>query len=233
MRRLLFIALAAAVVLGAAALSGIGRPEAARGEDDPSRDLVTTSGHGTVVTVPDVATVSAGVRTEAATAAAALEQNSQQMERVLAALRQAGGERLQTQQVSLYPSTDDKGKTTGFVASNSVSARSKIAQAGGLVDAAVAAGANTVDGPVLERSDRDALYRDALEAAVKDARQKAEALARAGGFTAGRVVAVTEGSDERPIALESVGAAAKDAATPIEPGRQEVEATVSVSFAIE
>jgi uncharacterized protein YggE len=231
MRRLLFILSAAVLVLAAAAVSGIARPDAARGVDDSRRDVVTTIGRGTVTTVPDVATVSAGVQVEAATAAEALAQNSQRMERVIDALRRAGGEGLQTQQVSLYPRTDDQGKTTGFVAQNTVSARTKIAQAGALVDAAVAAGANTIDGPMLERSDRDALYRDALELAVKDARLKADALAHAGGFSVGRVVVMNEGGETpQPIALEA--RAASDRSTPIEPGRQDIEATVSVSFEI-
>jgi uncharacterized protein YggE len=134
--------------------------------------------------------------------------------------------------VSLYPQTDDKGTTTGFVAQNTVTARSSIATSGRLVDAAVAAGANTVDGPSLERSDRDALYRDALKKALADAKAKAEALAEAGGFAVGRVTDVTEqqGAGE-PVPMASA-AAAKDAATPVEPGTQDVVAQVSVSFEI-
>jgi uncharacterized protein YggE len=230
MRGLLIIVSVAVLAFAAAMFSGVARPDAARGVDDPRRELVTVTGRGTVATVPDVATVSAGVQTSAATAADALAQCSQRMERVIDALRTAGGERLQTQQVSLYPRTDDQGRTTGFVAENTVSARSTIAKVGALVDAAVGAGANTVGGPALERSDRDALYRDALGLAVKDARLKAEALARAGGFSLGHAVLVSEGAagTPQPIPLDAV--AAKDAATPVEPGRQEVEATVSVSF---
>src|SRR6266511_2398940 len=165
MRRLLLIPFAAVALVAAAALSGVGRPEAARGEDAPQRDTVTTLGRGTVTTVPVRATISAGVRSDAPTAAEALAQNSEHMERVVAALRHAGGTKLQTQQVSLYPRTGDNGATVGFVAQNSVSAQAKIAGTGTLVDAAVAAGANTVEGPMLERSDREPLYRDALERA--------------------------------------------------------------------
>ena len=215
------------------AFLGVGRPEAARGEATPRHDVVTTSGHGVVTTVPDVATVTFGVRTEAATAAAALAQNATAMNRVLAALRAAGGERIQTQQVSLYPRTDENGATTGFVAENRVSARSAIAKAGALVDAAVDAGANTIEGPSLERSDRDALYRDALAKALRDARAKAEALATAGGFDVGRVVDVTEQGAEAPQPLFAAqrAVATKDATT-VEPGTQDVEANVTVSFEI-
>jgi len=226
--------LAAVAILVAAALSGVGRPDAARGETTTRPDTVTTLGHGTVTTVPDVATINAGVQTEAANAADALAQNSQRMEQVIAALKRAGGEKLQTRQVSLYPRTDDRGQTTGFVAQNSVGAQAKIAEAGELVDAAVSAGANTVDGPVLERSDRDALYRQALAKAVEDARLKAEAVADAGKFGVGKVVSVVEEGASAPEPLFAADSAARSAkvATPIEPGTQDVEASVTVSFEI-
>ena len=230
MRRLLLLLSAAAALLAAAAVAGVGRPEAARGDSTTQQNVVTTTGRGTVTTVPDVATVSVGVRTEAATAADALGRNADAVTRVLAALRQAGGERLQTQQVSLYPSTDDQERTTGFVAQNSVRARSAIATTGGLLDAAAAAGANTVDGPMLERSDTDALYREALGKALRDARAKAEALAKAGGFSVGRVVNVSEAAAEPvPVRAEFTVLQAK-ADTPIEPGTQDVEANVTASF---
>src|SRR5436190_6963548 len=143
MRRV-FLSLAAVVVLlAAAAVSGVGRPDAARGDDTARRDTVTTLGEGTVTTVPDTATVSAGIRTEASTAADALARNSERMKPVIDALRRAGGDKLQTQQVSVYPRTGSDGSVTGFVAQNSVTAETKIAGAGALIDAAVAAGANT------------------------------------------------------------------------------------------
>ena len=86
MRRLLFLLAAAAIVATAAALSGVARPEAAHSADQPTK-VVTTIGHGAISTVPDVAAVSFGVRSEAATAADALSRNSDAMQRVVAALR--------------------------------------------------------------------------------------------------------------------------------------------------
>jgi uncharacterized protein len=231
MRRLLPLVLLAAAVLAAAALAGIGRPEAARGET-ATPDTVTTLGHGLITIAPDEATVSAGVHTQAASASAALAENAKLMNAVVAALKAAGGGQLQTQQVSLYPQTGPQGDVTAYVADNSVSAKTKIAGAGALIDAAVGAGANTVNGPSLGVSDRDARYRDALGKAVADARLKAEALAKAGGFGVGPVSSVTEqGGSGPPQVFQAIGAAAKDA-TPIEPGTQEVTADVTVTFRI-
>jgi uncharacterized protein YggE len=233
MRRV-FLSLAAVIVLlAAAAVSGVGRPDAALSDDTARRNTVTTVGEGTVTTVPDTATVSAGVRTEASTAADAIARNSERMKPVIAALRRAGGDKLQTQQVSVYPRTGENGAVAGFVAQNSVTAETKIAEAGALIDAAVAAGANAVEGPMLDRSNRDALYRDALGAAVGDARLKAQALARAGGFDLGRVVAVVEEGASAAPAYDTAAVARSAAApAPIEPGMQEIDAHVTVSFEI-
>jgi uncharacterized protein YggE len=236
MRRLLLFLLAAATIVGVAAFAGVARPQAAHGDvTTPANDNnVTVNGHGTVTVVPDEATVSAGVRTDAATAAAALAQNAQIANAVVGALKNAGGKDLQTQQVSLYPQTDEQGKVTGYVAQNTISAKAKILDAGGLVDAAVGAGANTVDGPTLSISDQDALYRQALKKAVEDARTRAQAIADAGSFALGQVTSVSEQSTATPPIMYDRAAAlsAKAAPTPIEPGKQDVTADVTVSFAI-
>lgn len=231
MRRLLTLTLAAVALVAVAAFAGVGRPEAARG-DVASADTVTTTGHGVVTVVPDEASVSAGVHTQAATAAAALAENAKLMSSVIEALKAAGGSDLQTQQVSLYPQTNDQSQVIAYVADNSVSSKTKIARAGALIDAAVGAGANTVSGPSLDVSDRDARYRDALGKAVEDARAKAAALARAGGFGVGQVSSVTEQAASAPVPVYEAAAAAKSDATPIEPGTQDVTADVTVTFRI-
>jgi uncharacterized protein YggE len=231
MRRIVLLPLAVAVLGAVVAFAGVARPDSARG-DTTQTDSVTTNGHGVITAVPDEATVSAGVRTDDATAAAALAANATKMNAVIAALKAAGGDELQTQQVSLYPTTDQQGKVTGYTAQNTVSAKAKIAGAGALVDAAVGAGANTVDGPSLTLSDQDALYRDALKKAVQDARAKALALADAGGFGVGPVSTVVEQSATGRPEFSPVALAAKDASTPIEPGTADVTADVTVSFTI-
>src|SRR5438270_13882093 len=114
MRRLLPLVLIAAAVLVVAALVGIGRPDAARGEV-ATPDTVTTLGHGVITVAPDEATVTAGVHTQAASAAAALAENAKLMNAVVAALQAAGGENLQTQQVSLFPQTSPHGEVTAYV----------------------------------------------------------------------------------------------------------------------
>ena len=107
-----------------------------------------------------------------------------------------------------------------------------IAGAGALVDAAVGAGANTVDGPSLTLSDEDALYRQALERAVENARAKALALAQAGGFGVGPVTTVVEqGATAQPV-YDSAAALARGRRRRSSPGKRDVTADVTVSFTI-
>ncbi len=233
MRRVLLLLFVAAVVVAAAALAGIGRPDAARGDSAPAK-LVTTTGHGVVTAVPDDVTVTAGVQTQATTAADTLSANAESMQKVVAALKQAGGARLQTQQVSLYPRTTPSGEIVGYTAQNSVSAHSGVSGAGALVDAAVAAGANTVDGPSLGLSNEAALYRQALAKALTDAQAKADALGQAGSFTVGPVASVTEQSQNTsPVVFQAAAVGKAAASTPIEPGTQDVTADVTVAFEIQ
>ena len=164
---------------------------------------------------------------------AALAASSQAVARVIAALKRAGVAQadIQTADVSLSPRMNDNGNDIiGYTASNTVTATiRKLGVAGDVVDAAVGAGANQVSGPNLLASDQDAAYRTALKAAVAQARTKADTLASASGSTLGKITAIVEGGGGSvpPLPL-----GAKDSAVPIEPGTQEIEATVTVTFAI-
>ena len=232
MRRSLPLVLAAAAAAFVVALlGGVGRSDAALHDTSTTANTVTTVGHGTVTAVPDTAQVTAGVQTQSATASDALAENARLMNKVIDALKSAGGSDLQTQEVSLYPRTSENGDVVGYSASNSVTASAKIADAGALVDAAVGAGANNVSGPSLAVSDRDSLYREALAKAMDDARAKALALAKAGGFGVGVVSSVTEQAADAPVPIFQAAAAKADS-TPVEAGTQDVTADVSVTFAI-
>jgi uncharacterized protein YggE len=213
------IAAVVGLLVAAAAAVAVLQPSGARAVDPPSSaDTVTVTGEGTVLAVPDRAEISAGVETRAQTARAALQANATAMERVLKALRSGGGADITTETVSLSTAFDDQGSPNGFVAFD---------KAGSLIDAAVAAGANTVYGPSASRSDADALYREALAKAVDDAAGRAAVLAKAAGRDLGRVTAISEsGASPMPFAAK----AAADASTPVESGPQETTASVSVSY---
>jgi len=222
------IAVVLGLVVAAVAAVAVLQPGGAGAVDPPpTTDTVTVSGEGVVLAVPDRAEISAGVETRAPTARAALQANATAMADVLSALRSAGGTDVTTQSVSLSTSFDDKGSPNGFVASNIASATVAFTEAGALIDAAVAAGANTVYGPSPSRSDADTLYREALAKAVADAGGRAAVLAKAAGRELGRVTAISE-SGAAPVPVFAKAAA--DASTPVESGPQETTASVSVTY---
>jgi uncharacterized protein YggE len=225
-----------ALVLAASAIAGIGAPRLIRADTgDPPPGTLSVVGTGSVTTTPDTARLSAGVTTQGSTASEAMDANAQAMAKVIEALKDAGisSKDLQTEFVSVNPRYDDAGQAiTGYSATNSVSAVVRgLSDVGDVIDAAVAAGANNVSGPSLARDDQDKLYRNALEDAVADARQKATALARAGGVSLGAIRSLDE-SPESPGPLVYGALAKTDSATPIEPGTAEITASVRVVFAI-
>jgi uncharacterized protein YggE len=150
------------------------------------------------------------------------------MQKVLAALRANGGEDVTTQTVALSTAFDQNGMPNGFVASNVASATTSLGGAGALVDAAVTAGANTVSGPSLSRSDADELYRQALAKAVDDAQARAEILAKAAGRSLGRATAIVE-SGSAPVPFAAKASAAQDS-TPVVSGPQDTSASVTVTY---
>jgi uncharacterized protein len=196
---------------------------------------ITVVGTGSATAAPDVAEWSFGVRSEAESAKNALATNAAAARRVIRALRSAGVRRdsIRTEQVSLWTQTDDNGRhVVGYTATNSVHVTVRIARAGAIVDAAVRAGANEVSGPTMIVSDTDAQYTQALDVAFDDARRHAEAIAAKAGVSLGPPLAIVEsGGIEGPVIAER---AVLDAAAsaPIEPGKQEITAMLTVTFAI-
>ena len=194
---------------------------------------ITVHGTASVAAVPDRAELSFGVESQGKTAKAALAANAAEMRRVIAAVKAAGGTDVKTQSVSLSPRYDEQNAVQAFVATNAVSATIKeISKAGALIDAAVDAGANQVYGPSLSRGDQGGLYRDALKAAVADARASAQALAAAASLSLGRITAVVEGGGSPPQPYAVAEKAMDAGSTPIEPGTQRVTAVVSVTFSV-
>jgi uncharacterized protein YggE len=228
MTRTRIAALAALIV--AAVAAAVTLP--ARGDSAPvSERGVVVTGSGSATAVPDRGSFSFGVRSQAKTAAAAVQANTAAAAAVVAALKRAGiaAADLQTAQVSLDPRTSDDGATvTGYGASTTVTAQLRdLGRAGAIVDAAVAAGADSFSGPALSTGDTTTLYAQALKAAIADARAKAQVVADAAKLSLGRITSVDESSSSpQPLAAGS----AKDSIA-IEPGTQQVTATVTVAFA--
>jgi uncharacterized protein YggE len=231
MNRFRTILLVAGVLLVAAAIAGVAQPRLGRSATPSAGSTITVTGDGTVDSTPDQASFDFGVTTNGATAAEALSRNSAQAGSIIDALKKAGtaSSDIQTTQVSLWPQTSNDGsRITGYQASNSVEAKAAIGRAGSLVDAAVAAGANNVDGPNLDTADKSSLYAQALKQALGAAKAKAQAIADAAGLTLGSVVKVQEGGSSEPVPMFAQAKAAEG--VPIEAGTQQIQASVTVIY---
>ena len=227
--------IAVAVVSAASllVLAAVAWPEGASSAADEAEDGITVTAVGSIKAVPDRAELSFGVTTDGATAKDASRANAARMTKLIDALKAAGvrATDIGTQNVSVSRRHSPTGEQLpGYTAENSVSLKVASNRAGAIVDLAVENGATNASGPSFDVSDREALYLDALREAVREARKKAEAIAGAGGVSVGDVTRVVEGGGaDPPVYLE---AAARTQATPIEPGQEEIQATVTVTFAV-
>ncbi|HKA04025.1 MAG TPA: SIMPL domain-containing protein [Acidimicrobiales bacterium] len=200
---------------------------------------ITVDGVGVVSGTPDTASVSLGVQVHAPTATEALDQASAKAQTLIDTLTAAGVAKadLQTSGVSLYPNSTGPGTVNGYAASNSVTAVvHDVSRAGAVIDAATrAVGDGVTLGSVwFSINDTSTLYAQAREKAVAEARTRAEQLAKAANVSVGGVVAMNESAQYLPVARDAIsaGGAASTVpvATPIEPGRQELQLTVQVVF---
>jgi uncharacterized protein YggE len=202
--------------------------------------LLTVNAEGVVEGRPDMATINLGVTTEGQTAQAALAENARRMQALVQALRRAGvAERdIQTSNVAVYPQQQYReGQApliTGYQANNTVTAKVRnIDNTGRVIDAAVAAGGNTVHGVYFSYQDPDRQLDAARRDAIEEARRRAELYASALGMQVVRVVAVNEGggySPPVPMPMAVRMEAAQDASTPISPGQIETRINVNVTF---
>jgi hypothetical protein len=228
-------------IAAALLLPGIASAQVAPPAVSPGETLLEITATGRTTRVPDLATVRAGVVTEASTAAAAAADNATRMTRVVAALRAAGiaSHDLSTAALQLQPryaeTPGQPSRVTGYQATNTVSVRFRdIARAGAVLDALVAQGANQIDGPTFALADPDAALDVARADAIARARARADLYARAAGLHVGRLVSISENGEDRggspPVMFRLLAQAAPT--TPVLAGETEVSATVAVRFAL-
>jgi len=198
------------------------------------------SATGEVTRVPDLAVISAGVVARSTTAAAALQETADKMDRVITALKRAGVDDrdIQTSSVSLNPEyrypENQSPQLTGYSASNQVTVRFRdIRNSGKVLDALVAVGANQINGPTMTIEHPEAALDEARTRAIAQGRARAELYARALGMNVARVVSVSEGGGyyaPPPPPPAPMMASAERAYTKIEPGEQKLQVSLSMVF---
>ena len=212
-------------------------------------DVALSAQHGTLLSVsatadatrvPDVATISTGVVTQAADANAAMRANAVQMDKVMAAIRAAGiAERdIQTSGINLNPQykyvENQPPSIVGYQASNNVNVKVRdLSRLGKVLDAFVANGANQVNGPSFEVDKPDEAYDEARLAALKKAQARANTYAGALGLQVRRIVSISEGGASFPRPMPMVRAMAMDSMakeTSVSPGEASLSVSIDVVF---
>jgi uncharacterized protein YggE len=204
---------------------------------------ITVTGRGEVLASPDRAMVRLGAVAEAKDAAGAQDAVNKTVTAAIDAIKNAGikAEAIQTEGVSLQPvygNVRQRGtqpEITGYRASNTVAVRvDDLTLVGGVIDAGVKAGANQIQGVNFELKNDAASRKQALQQAIAQAREKADAMAAAAGVKVVAVLEIQEGGTPqvRPMMMARSAMMAEAAPTPVQPGQMNVEATVTVRYAI-
>jgi hypothetical protein len=233
--------LAAALAAPAAALALAPSAHAQQIIAAPTDGRISVTGSAEVSGAPDTAMVTLSVVTEAGTAGDALSENSAATAKLIDAVKAAGvaAADVQTSGFSVYPRYADRdddaepARIAGYSVRNGVVVRVRaLPDLGKLLDAAVKAGANQIDGITFLIDDDTTLRDQAREGAIRDARRKADLYAAAANVKTGRVLSIAETTGAPP--LQPMYRMAADAApVPVEAGSVQLSAEVTVVFALE
>lgn len=204
---------------------------------------LTVSGHGEAGGVPDQAMLSAGVTTQAKTAAAAVAENANEMTAVFAALKKLGvpDKKIQTSNFTVSPqyppyspNATGQQKIVGYEVTNQVNVTlDDVKKLGLAIDALVTAGANQINSVSFGIADTKPLMADARGDAVADARTRAETYARAAGVSLGSILTISDSTVAIAPPVPMLRAQLAEAkATPIAAGEEQVSADVTIVWGI-
>jgi uncharacterized protein YggE len=226
------------------ALAIVGATAAASAQEQkPSVPSVVTQGEAVLRRAPDQAFVDLAVETRARLPKEASAANAQAMSAVQQKLRSLGlaADALRTQGYQLNPEFDyvsGRQVLRGYMARNSIEVRvDRLEQLPDVIDSGIAAGATSAGAIRFDLRDRTAVEREALKAAVADARARADAAAAGAGMTVARVLMIQEGGRSpvpppMPMAMRASMDMKAEAPTPISAGEIEIRASVTLTAEI-
>lgn len=245
---ILILAVMAFVLSGcgpAIAAQAAGSLQQATGTDQPPVRTLAVNGTGKAYLTPDIAYIYIGVQTENADAAEAVAENNTKAQKVVDAIKafKIEAKDIQTTNFSIFPQQqyDENGKLTGviYMVNNTVYVTLRdIEKVGEVIDAAVTAGANTINNIQFDVENKAEALSEARKAAVADARRQAEELAAAVDVSLGAVQSMSSYTSGMPVPMyEGKGGggvfADQAAAAPVSAGQLVVQVDVSIVYAIE
>jgi uncharacterized protein YggE len=209
------------------------------------RALITTSGEGRVEVAPDIAWLSFGVTARQPTVAAARDEVARGVAKLIELARRAGlkDEHIATAALSVNPEFDWEPETRqrrllGYSVSRQITLRlTDLGKLGELTEQALGLGVTDASPATFDTSRRAELEAEALAAAARDARARAQVVADALGVRVGAPWRIEAGGSmpaPRPMLRMAVAEAdAMSGAETYQPGLIRVSAGVTVSFALQ
>ena len=245
--RWLAVGLAAGLLVAGVASPLFSAPRLLAANPTPTANehTISVTGTGKVTLSPDTADLRLGVLTTATTVKAARASAAQSMAKVIAALKALGiaDKDIETSWISLQPTYDYQSGVnpphiTGYQFSNSVSVTiHDLDKVGDAIDDGLAAGATSLDGISFRVADEASAEAQAREAAMTEAKAKAQTLATAAGVSITGVASISEqvAGTPYPVMYGAMGAApdaSKAVPTPVQPGTTDVTVTIAVVYLI-
>ncbi len=217
-------------------------PCRAQGSGDglPNMPTITTVGEGVVKRAPDRAFVTISVESRAKTPRDAQAQNAEAMTAVQQRLRALDLPKDAVRTVGYgvdaeFDFVNGRRVLRDYLARNAIEVRlDDLNRVGAVVDAATTSGATSIGDVRFDLKDRTAAQREALSAAVADARARADAIATAAGHPTLTIWRITEEGSvppppgPRPMMNAMVVGRAAAPETPISAGDIEIHARVTL-----
>lgn len=223
-----------AVVLSACGPTNSASPIATR--------IINVNGTGTVYLTPDIAYINIGVHTDGAEVGQAVNNNSLKSQAVIKAIKALGvaDKDIQTTNFSVInsvqydPTTGAELGMTYSVDNTVIVTMRDMAKLSGLLDGAIAAGANNINSVVFDIAEKSAAVQEARLLALKNAKDLATELTSGLGVTLGAVQSLSY-YDSSPSPYFGIGGESMStgaSTTPINPGQMQLTVNVSISYEI-
>lgn len=233
-------AMVVVIALLAVALAGCS-PGAALAGPQPGMNTISVTGLGRAVGDPDMARVQVGVSVANEDVGAAVAQSNQVIAELLERLAEQGiaEQDIQTTNFSIWteeqwdPETGQPREQRLYRVESTLQLTVReIDDLGSILETAIENGANNIHGLSFTIGDPAPLADEARAASLRDARQRAEAIAAELGLSLGRVLSVTEasGADVVPIAEAARAMSGGAGEPPISEGSMSVSVSTEVVY---
>ncbi len=203
-------------------------------------DTFNVTGEGKVTVKPDIATVTVGVQAQGSSAKNVQDLINQNIAKISGGIKNLGVDPkdIKTENYNINPNYDFTGtqKITSYTGNTNLVIKVRnLDNANKVLDVAVAAGANQVGNISFDVEDKTKALNDARTLAVADAKKKAEDAAKIAGFSLGRIINYSEGPIGQPpipLSMTSADSGKARSSTQIEPGSNEIDLIVTLSYEI-